>query len=210
VTKQRAGRAIRTRDGEGTGTAARILDAAENVFAEAGYAGASTREMARRAGVPFGALHYHWGTKADLWAAVFERLRRRASDTIVRNLKPGRTAGETVDNMVDAFLDLLLDRPNTTRLLHRMALEPRDLHLPALTDDLIQLGLSALETWLPDRALDWPVTLVVLANGFLGAVADVDAQIAVLGGSVRTSRAARDRLRAELKRFARAAFEIEG
>lgn len=195
--------------GAGSRTAERILDAAEEVFAAHGHAGASTREMARRAGVPFGALHYHWGTKADLWTAVFERLARRVRDTIVRNLRPGRTAAETVDNMVDAFLDLLLAHPNTPRLLHRMTLEPRERHLPALTDDLARLGLGLLETWLPDRDVDWAVTLVVLANGFVGAVADVDAQLTLLGGDVRRSRRARERLRRELRRLARAALEID-
>ena len=59
------------------GTPARLLDAAEEVFAEGGYAGAATREIARRAGVPFGALHYHWGSKRQLWEAVFKRLGER-------------------------------------------------------------------------------------------------------------------------------------
>src|SRR5439155_5649321 len=55
------------------GTPARILDAAEDVFAAEGYAGASMRDIARRAEVPFGALHYHWGSKKQLWEAVFTR-----------------------------------------------------------------------------------------------------------------------------------------
>jgi hypothetical protein len=49
---------------------------------------------------------------------------------------------------------------------------------------------------------------MVLSNGFVGAIADVDAQITLLGGEVATSRKARERLRAELKRFARAVLEI--
>lgn len=190
-------------------TADRLLDAAEAVFAEHGYVGASTREMARRAGVPFGAVHYHWGSKQDLWRGVFERLGARARDTIVRQLRPGRTAGETVDNMVDAFFELLLRHRDTTRLLHRMTLEPPERHLPAITHDLARLGLGVLETWLPDKPIDWPVALMVLANGFVGAVADIDAQITLLGGEVATSRKARERLRAELRRFARVVLAVE-
>jgi AcrR family transcriptional regulator len=196
------------RTADGNHTAQRLLDAAEEVFAEHGYAGASTRAMARRAGVPFGAVHYHWGSKHDLWQGVFERLTERARDTIVRNLRPGHTAGDTIDNMVDAFFDLFLRHRNTTRLLHRMTLEPPDRHLPALTHDLAGLGLGVLETWLPDTPADWPVALMVLANGFVGGVADVDAQITLLGGDVTTSPKARERLRAGLKRFARAVLQI--
>src|SRR5437764_12231611 len=114
------------------GTPARILDAAEDVFAEQGYGAASTREMARRAGVPFGALHYHWGSKKQLWEAVFARLGDRTRDTIMRNLKPGNSAAELADNLVDAFLDLLIATPNTVRLAHRMTLEPGELHLVSI------------------------------------------------------------------------------
>jgi hypothetical protein len=49
---------------------------------------------------------------------------------------------------------------------------------------------------------------MVLSNGFVGAIADTDAQITLLGGEVATSRKARERLRAGLKRFARAVLQI--
>src|SRR4249919_3115401 len=105
------------------GTPARILDAAEDVFAEQGYGAASTREMARRANVPFGAVHYHWGSKKQLWEAVLERLGERTRDTIMQNLRPGTTRRELADNLVDSFLDLFVAHPNTARLAYWMCLE---------------------------------------------------------------------------------------
>src|SRR5947199_10807196 len=90
------------------GTPARILDAAEDVFAAEGYAGASMRDIARRAEVPFGALHYHWGSKKQLWEPVFARLGDRTRDTIRRHLKPGNTAGELMENPLASFRDLLI------------------------------------------------------------------------------------------------------
>src|SRR5919197_3674803 len=90
------------------GTAARILDAAEEVFAEEGYLAASTRWIAKRARVPFGALHYHWGSKKQLWEAVWRRLDERTRETVLRNLVPGRSPRETINNMVDAFMDVFL------------------------------------------------------------------------------------------------------
>src|SRR5215831_9737417 len=122
------------------GTAARILDAAEEVFAEQGYRAASTREMARRADIPFGALHYHWGSKKQLWEAVFKRLGDRTRETIMRTLRPGNTVRELADNLVDAFLDLMIERPNTTRLAYRMCLEHSDLHLKSVRDMFSDLG----------------------------------------------------------------------
>ncbi|MET8089615.1 helix-turn-helix domain-containing protein [Micromonospora sp. NPDC005220] len=52
---------------------ARILDAAEAVFAEFGPR-ASTEEVARRAGVAIGTVFRHFPTKDDLLAAIMKRL----------------------------------------------------------------------------------------------------------------------------------------
>lgn len=52
---------------------ARVLDAAEAVFAERG-ASASTEEVARRAGVAIGTVFRHFPTKGDLLAAIMKRL----------------------------------------------------------------------------------------------------------------------------------------
>jgi AcrR family transcriptional regulator len=52
---------------------ARILDAAEAVFAECGPS-ASTEEVARRAGVAIGTVFRHFPTKDDLLAAIMKRL----------------------------------------------------------------------------------------------------------------------------------------
>lgn len=52
---------------------AKILDAAEAVFAELGPAG-STEEVARRAGVAVGTVFRHFPTKDDLLAAIMKRL----------------------------------------------------------------------------------------------------------------------------------------
>ena len=51
-------------------TRERILDAALTVFAEKGYAGATTREMARRAGVNEVTLFRRFGTKKALFPSV--------------------------------------------------------------------------------------------------------------------------------------------
>lgn len=52
---------------------ARILDAAEAVFAEVGTR-ASTEEVARRAGVAIGTVFRHFPTKNDLLVAIMKRL----------------------------------------------------------------------------------------------------------------------------------------
>jgi AcrR family transcriptional regulator len=58
---------------------ARILAAAEEVFAEKG-ATASTEEVAARAGVAIGTVFRHFPTKRELLAAIMKDLRRRLID----------------------------------------------------------------------------------------------------------------------------------
>jgi AcrR family transcriptional regulator len=192
------------------GTAAKILDAAEHAFAEHGYAGTSTREIARRADVPFGGLHYHWGSKRQLWEAVFRRLAERTRDTIIRNFTPGRTLGEMLDNLVDAFLDFFAEHRTVVRLCYRASLESPELHreIHAMFAEIEALGRDILRQLAPTLDADVEVAIFVLTNAFIASIVDEPSQEAFLGGSIFRHGATRDRLRAELKRLARAVFQV--
>ena len=54
-------------------TVQRILDAAEVLFAQKGFAETSLRAITSRAGVNLAAVNYHFGSKEALIQAVFER-----------------------------------------------------------------------------------------------------------------------------------------
>ncbi|MGE5344553.1 MAG: TetR/AcrR family transcriptional regulator [Acidithiobacillales bacterium] len=62
----------RPRDGNPAETRREILRAAEESFAAAGFAGATTRQVAAKAGVNVATLHYHFGNKEGLYRAVLE------------------------------------------------------------------------------------------------------------------------------------------
>jgi TetR/AcrR family transcriptional regulator len=53
---------------------AKILKAAESVFAEKGFDGATTAEIAVRAGVPKPNVHYYFGTKQQLYDRLIENI----------------------------------------------------------------------------------------------------------------------------------------
>jgi len=55
-------------------TVERILDAAEHLFAERGFAETSLRLITSRAGVNLAAVNYHFGSKSALIEAVFSRV----------------------------------------------------------------------------------------------------------------------------------------
>jgi AcrR family transcriptional regulator len=65
-------------------TRERILAAAVDLFSERSFDGATTREIAQRAGVTQPLLNYHYKSKDDLWCAavdsLFAALRRAMAD----------------------------------------------------------------------------------------------------------------------------------
>jgi AcrR family transcriptional regulator len=56
-------------------TATKLLDAAEQLFADFGFNGIATRDIVEKAGINLGAIPYHFGTKENLFKEV---IRRRA------------------------------------------------------------------------------------------------------------------------------------
>jgi AcrR family transcriptional regulator len=56
----------------GSDTRTRILQAALRTFAEKGFDGAKTRDIASRADVTLGLLQYHFGSKLNLWKAAVD------------------------------------------------------------------------------------------------------------------------------------------
>src|SRR5262249_41642787 len=51
-------------------TRRRVIEAAQRFFADRGYAPATNKVIADAAGVTAGAVYYHFGSKADLFAAA--------------------------------------------------------------------------------------------------------------------------------------------
>jgi AcrR family transcriptional regulator len=92
----------------------RILDAAEELFAEHGFDAVTVRQVTRRSEVDVALAHYYFGTKKGLFDAVFLRrasilneARLRAIDEYQINPGPG---GATVEGFIQAFLDPVLER----------------------------------------------------------------------------------------------------
>jgi AcrR family transcriptional regulator len=57
----------------GKDTKSRILDVAEEMFAEQGFDRVSIRDITKKARANLAAINYHFGSKEDLIAAVFQR-----------------------------------------------------------------------------------------------------------------------------------------
>jgi AcrR family transcriptional regulator len=92
----------------------RILDAAEQLFAQRGFHGVPLRDIAQQAGVDVALISYHLGGKRELFTAVFERRaevlnreRLELLEAVRRAALPGVPAIEAV---VNAFTQPLLER----------------------------------------------------------------------------------------------------
>ncbi len=66
--------AIAQRDARAERTRRRIVQAARELVTEYGYAGVSTSEIQRRAGVSRGGLYHHFASRQELMAAVIEAI----------------------------------------------------------------------------------------------------------------------------------------
>jgi AcrR family transcriptional regulator len=97
-------------------TSQRILQAAAQVFAEKGYARATTRALAAAAGVNEVTLFRHFGTKQNLFAAVIEQFGGPAVNAALQ----GRLTGDFAQDLRTIgvhLLNLLLERENAMRLM---------------------------------------------------------------------------------------------
>lgn len=102
-----------------------ILDAAEALFAERGYEGASLQEIGRRAGVSRGTPGYFFGSKAELYRATLERVFAAELELVFGAAERAATAGGPEAALVaaiESFVDFLAARPSFVRLLEREAL----------------------------------------------------------------------------------------
>jgi TetR/AcrR family transcriptional regulator len=84
---------------------AKILKAAEAVFAEKGFDGATTAGIAARAGVPKANIHYYFGTKQQLYDRLIEHILAvwlDAMDVIHEGADPAEAIGSYISEKVRA------------------------------------------------------------------------------------------------------------
>lgn len=72
----------RTQAERSDATRAALLSAARPLFAQRGYAGVGTEEIARAAGVTRGALYHHFDGKRELFEAVYEQIEIELAERI--------------------------------------------------------------------------------------------------------------------------------
>ncbi len=157
------------------GSRARILAAALEVFAERGFDGARTREIAERGAANLGLIKYYFGDKERLWkAAVTRAFAELQADFAGAPPLDGKAEPSVawLDRMVRQLVRFFARRPELMRLMNDEA--KRD---------------GPRMRWLADRFVR-PMTEVVAAHleraqadGFLPAISPVSMRYIVLGAA---------------------------
>jgi AcrR family transcriptional regulator len=130
-------------------TAASLLGAAREIFAERGYDGSSIRAITRRAGANLGAVTYHFGSKEALYHAVIASklapLRARVDAAVDA---PG-AALDRIAAVVGALFDHYAEDPGLPRLILQQIASGRSAppparawirHLAGLLSGLVRAG----------------------------------------------------------------------
>ncbi|MGH8117970.1 MAG: TetR/AcrR family transcriptional regulator [Rhodanobacteraceae bacterium] len=181
-------------------TRQRILGAAEALFAERGFAGASLRQVTAAAKVNLAAVNYHFGSKDNLIEELFRRRLDELNGRRLERLTKLETDGNaSLESVLDAFitpaLELSLDHTGGSvfmRVLAR-AFAEHDTHLRKFLSDnyghVLKDFATALARLLPEldrEELYWRLDIAVGALTY--AMADFGMIRRRIGESERSHR----------------------
>lgn len=96
-----------------------ILNAAEQLFAVSGYAGTSTRAIAKKAGVNIAMLSYYFGSKQELLYSVIERFSVRLQQVIDEVENRHSSPADRVRHWITAYADYIFENPNHACIVYR-------------------------------------------------------------------------------------------
>lgn len=176
----------------------KILDTAERLIGERGYAATSLRQIIAEAGVNLAAVHYHFGSKEDLLDAVVTRKVTPVNEARMAQLErveaeAGNNAPE-VEKVLESFLlptaEVASRNPGFVRLMGQMLAEgmmPRivERHFRATGLRFVAALRRALPE-LPEEELLWRVHFMIGAMAHTMCRAPVFPQMAGDAGDMET------------------------
>lgn len=115
-------------DPKSSPTKERLLQVAQELFAEKGFHATTTREITRRANTNVASLYFHWRSKENLYLAVYGRLFQRLTqmaqgfvDLLEEGLRAHTSLEAVIYPVADRFFDFFATNRDLTRLnLHRL------------------------------------------------------------------------------------------
>lgn len=132
----------RKRDSEATKTA--ILDAAETLFTEKGFADVSLTQLAKAAGVTKSLIHHHFGSKENLWSEVKARFFGAFFEGQIRRLLDNQPSLNLIKESIISYFKYLQTRPQFVRMNCWMLLEA-DLEGMDMAKEVISAGAASIK-----------------------------------------------------------------
>jgi len=132
----------------------RLLDAAEKLFCEHGFEGASIRDIAAAADCNIASVNYYFGGKDKLYVEVWRRhllpmseSRIASIDRVMSKKDDKPRLEDLLKSFADAFIEPMLDESKAGRLAQLMAWEMLDQHLPLDTfvEEMIKPTMTAMQ-----------------------------------------------------------------
>jgi len=113
---------------DSSSTKERLLQVAQELFAQKGFHATSTREITRRANTNVASLYFHWHTKENLYLAVYRRLfqqltqvRQGMLELLEEGLRTHKSVAAVLSPIADRAFDFFAANPALARLnLHRL------------------------------------------------------------------------------------------
>lgn len=100
---------------------AAILDAARDVFAELGYGAATVRDVIRRTDLAAGTFYNYFPDKESVLRALVDEIATEATARTTSARRRSTTLREFVEQGFRAYFGLLVDDPDTFRVMRRNA-----------------------------------------------------------------------------------------
>ncbi len=148
-----------------------ILDAAERLFAEHGFAEVSTKRIASEAGVSQSQIHYHFDTKQKLWGAVFQRRFASYFELQTQMLATDYQGVERMRASIRAYFAFFRENPRFVKLLGRMQLDSNgDGDAAPLSSELMRRGSEVIAESQQSGRLRSDVPPQFILIGFLSLV----------------------------------------
>jgi len=133
----------------------KILEAADQLFGEFGFDAASTRLIAERSGINKALIHYHFGSKDELFRAVLDRYYERLGEVLSAHLEGEGPVRDRFTTLIDAYVDFLRDNLAFSHIVQREAAGGRHVErIISRMTPLLQGGVQLLRAAYPDAFED--------------------------------------------------------
>ncbi|PAU79344.1 TetR/AcrR family transcriptional regulator [Halomonas salipaludis] len=158
-----------------------ILEAAEQVFAQHGYRGASVQAIAEAAGLPKSNVLYYVGSKQKLYVTLLERMMARWN-AMLDDISVDDDPAEVLEAFIRSKMQLTRDHPRGSRLFAAEILGGAPFlqeYLRGELRDWVEARARVFEQWAERGLMDRidPVWLIFLIWSSTQHYADFEAQV---------------------------------